>query len=86
MQLQRAATEESAIYFFMAKNTMRRIARRKSKFSTRINGMYCDNFDGSATGSSGGFGDDGRAALGGAHGCMVCGPDLCVFAELTDQI
>jgi hypothetical protein len=63
--------QKVAIYFLTAKNTIRRIAKRNSRFSTRINGMYWDNFEGSATGRSGGFAIGGRVVLGGAHGCMV---------------
>ena len=69
--MRRPANPAIRLYFLIAKNTIRRIARRNSRFSTRIKGMYCDSFDGSATGRSGGFGIGGRLVFGGVHACMV---------------
>ena len=48
--------------------------------------MYCESFDGSATGISGAFGIGERVGLGGIQGWTVCPADRWVFAELADQI
>ena len=73
-------------YFLTAKNTMRRIARRKSRFSSRIKGRYCDIFEGCGSGSSGAFAVGGRCAFAAAQRCVFCAATLCVWAALADQI